>query len=1774
MRIYALKKLKDDKKIKWREAYTDKSLFLKDQFEYVIGPKSYYRFEGKQTDGSGEWYVVIGPSGARDVEPKWFCGIRKLPDSWPAGGKKFDNIVDAFNYAFDTWGVPKPGTLPRYTASDLRRIGSKIEEFKKMREEQGEKPVEKGKFSTFNMYWMTKDAMSAGNVFRASLIWHGGEFEDVFKVDDKSNRLDPNECFQNLLKAAGFANAQEAEAELERLRDAAFKEHGNDPVTSMEPKRITQERQAADPVALTPVKWDSAENNWVDVAQRELDFEGSSAVGPRPAVPRLEELGIKVGRFERRFPNLGGASPIVVMRGIASELQNLRNPVSTALSVPGQQDIESGQSQDNPKTNAVVEFIFEGVPSVKAAVSADEGQPFSVFSVVGDLVGARDNTVAAWADDMYEGMASQRRLRLAALLAVAGRQKRRENLPISDELLDQQPEHMQELLRRSSFEEGIAGSVFELRRLRNQFGTTHIHLAEELKKEGGKINIPAHTFVEYSPRDDSKRLLYLSLYSSHKNFGQDYCITEDRLVGEVFQNVFVNMEVHRGSRNSRQLAARKAEAVRRYLHDAQFTVERRKKQDSDVSSAMGNNMTIRQINEVLAGVRGLSGVDANDELINSLRRIFKGGVVTLSLEGGPDGGPISVPVRTGSEKSLLYDALGGFWSGSIRVFDGLDTTRFPGALVSDQKRFDEIVINSSIRTVSSRELVDKIASVSMSNINDPAVASDLRSIVESRESWAPEELLEERPHMARVDILRLFGHDQNVSSAELVDRVSAVESDVEGREMSASTADAMIRGIEEQGRRHDRTAWKPSEFHNTFPRISRFDVINLFGSARPTNSMVSLDTLKKFIEKEGLAKKDYVSYMLSKQDGSAVGGQYGPGYRRHFLGLLKQRFGEYVSTADLSIFMSQYKGVNDAMFTGSQISNMVNGCLDLQGDRLEPVMNFLGSDFTVSTVGSARGAVQTPTINLTGAGYVRLFRGLMNGVWRVRDNFPELYERIMRTQMIPNVLAADRGFAQRWREIAAITDQDERLDRMDELVDEALAEHPRIPVYQFFGTMAQERQPEFQDASLLRPSVLGEPTPKLIEDEYNRIQGRVMGEMAKSLVLGSATLPGVRSDTPQYQELLNNLGGIDVRFNKNPKAGFTRVGVMRLSDPSNPESPREPTWDSGFQYDENVLLLDFQTRGVLAIPLSEVEGRRVCIYNLFTTTQRGDRRRRNEPEKSPNHIYEVTDWSQIGVGDDRPEKSVNKYADVFSSFYESVGSQSPFQKVSFKATRPAVAASARTNCLLSSEDEEGRVADRPVVDEMVTGARSFGDHVRLGLNGWYQLGKLPYKQTLERLGPQGAALTGEELGRGIAYQPLSNDRLRRFLHNVSEMQTSIRSFADSIDQMLFDAMRHDRENQPSGLVYDGRPWYDIVFASAGETKVRIETMGAQNATVEAVHSYIDGITGGDDDALIRVTGLRDAVAYEMLSDSDFQELFDLKRPYGADGVEKLRKNRILRRIAEGNTGDAVFALEKSEVPVRDVAEEPGSGAAIWNELVRNTTEVVNQVLQDPEISEQQGLADAEADRETEDETGILIEDDVDSDEVSVEEVPSEGGNTVTVVQDSPTEPGSAAPPATGGEPSAAPGAPSFEDILRMQDEELQGRRGQPAQEPAAPDAPPSFEDILRMQEEELRRRQEEQEETSDDGGNNRGSAALLGILKTAKSMRELGILDIAASLNEFVRDEIRAGTTFRRGILRRTASSLSRAAAELAREGKNDEAGEINRLANSYMEKYEKESGG
>lgn len=118
-----------EKHISWSEKYTDKTAFLKHQFKDIIGPGSYFRFEGKAPEGE-EYYCIIGPAKVHAPRAKFFAGVRKLPATYSAGGKYFDSMDSAATYARETWGVPTPRELKPYTSAQLYGISQKVTDWK------------------------------------------------------------------------------------------------------------------------------------------------------------------------------------------------------------------------------------------------------------------------------------------------------------------------------------------------------------------------------------------------------------------------------------------------------------------------------------------------------------------------------------------------------------------------------------------------------------------------------------------------------------------------------------------------------------------------------------------------------------------------------------------------------------------------------------------------------------------------------------------------------------------------------------------------------------------------------------------------------------------------------------------------------------------------------------------------------------------------------------------------------------------------------------------------------------------------------------------------------------------------------------------------------------------------------------------------------------------------------------------------------------------------------------------------------------------------------------------------------------------------------------------------------------------------------------------------------------------------------------------------------------------------------------------------------------
>lgn len=110
--------------IHWVENYGDKSNYLKTEMEEQVGPGSYFRWEGHDSTTGNDYYVVVSPGYSPTKGYHFFAGLRKMPAENGASGKKFNNMRAALYYAYDTWRVPKPQSMPAgwhgYEVGDIK----------------------------------------------------------------------------------------------------------------------------------------------------------------------------------------------------------------------------------------------------------------------------------------------------------------------------------------------------------------------------------------------------------------------------------------------------------------------------------------------------------------------------------------------------------------------------------------------------------------------------------------------------------------------------------------------------------------------------------------------------------------------------------------------------------------------------------------------------------------------------------------------------------------------------------------------------------------------------------------------------------------------------------------------------------------------------------------------------------------------------------------------------------------------------------------------------------------------------------------------------------------------------------------------------------------------------------------------------------------------------------------------------------------------------------------------------------------------------------------------------------------------------------------------------------------------------------------------------------------------------------------------------------------------------------------------------------------------
>jgi hypothetical protein len=114
--------------INWQEKYGERSKDLKEKFESIIGPGSYFRWEGHDYTSSSDYFVVVGPATQKTGQKSFFAGIKKMPPLekrkkvYAPSGKYFTSITSALSHANQMWGTPIPDGNNSYDADLLQNI--------------------------------------------------------------------------------------------------------------------------------------------------------------------------------------------------------------------------------------------------------------------------------------------------------------------------------------------------------------------------------------------------------------------------------------------------------------------------------------------------------------------------------------------------------------------------------------------------------------------------------------------------------------------------------------------------------------------------------------------------------------------------------------------------------------------------------------------------------------------------------------------------------------------------------------------------------------------------------------------------------------------------------------------------------------------------------------------------------------------------------------------------------------------------------------------------------------------------------------------------------------------------------------------------------------------------------------------------------------------------------------------------------------------------------------------------------------------------------------------------------------------------------------------------------------------------------------------------------------------------------------------------------------------------------------------------------------------
>ncbi len=117
-----------DRGINWKQQYPQHAGHLKKKFDKIIGPGSYYRWQGHDYTTNSDYFVVIGPAMRKDGSKAYFVGIKKMPPPerrkkiYAPSGKYFVTIMGAISHAIQKWGIRMPPDQTMYDLSNLENI--------------------------------------------------------------------------------------------------------------------------------------------------------------------------------------------------------------------------------------------------------------------------------------------------------------------------------------------------------------------------------------------------------------------------------------------------------------------------------------------------------------------------------------------------------------------------------------------------------------------------------------------------------------------------------------------------------------------------------------------------------------------------------------------------------------------------------------------------------------------------------------------------------------------------------------------------------------------------------------------------------------------------------------------------------------------------------------------------------------------------------------------------------------------------------------------------------------------------------------------------------------------------------------------------------------------------------------------------------------------------------------------------------------------------------------------------------------------------------------------------------------------------------------------------------------------------------------------------------------------------------------------------------------------------------------------------------------------